>query len=83
MVSIGFSLLSLYFSFEINYVPLNKLLWSVISIVLWVVQVQQNMDRNCLMFRMVSYFIFYGLNVIDVWVLGTKNIMRRQQWLLF
>jgi hypothetical protein len=48
-----------------------------------VVQVQQNVDRNCLMFRMVSYFIFYGLNVIDFWVLGTKNIMRRQQWLLF
>jgi hypothetical protein len=22
---------------------------------------------------------FYGLNVISVWVLGTKNIMRRQQ----
>jgi hypothetical protein len=83
MVSIGFSLFSLYFSFEINYVSLNKLLWSVISVVLWVVQVQQNVDRNCLMFRMESYFIFYGLNVIDVWVLGTKNIMRRQQWLLF
>jgi hypothetical protein len=83
MVSIGFSLFSLYFSFGINYVSLNKLLWSVISVVLWVVQVQQTVDRNCLMFRMVSYFIFYGLNVIDVWVLGTKNIMRRQQWLLF
>jgi hypothetical protein len=83
MVSIGFSLFSLYFSFEINYVSFNKLLWSVISVVLWVVQVQQNVDRNCLMFRMVSYFIIYGLNVIDVWVLGTKNIMRRQQWLLF
>jgi hypothetical protein len=83
MVSIGFSLFSLYFSFETNYVSFNKLLWSVISVVLWVVQVQQNVDRNCLMFRMVSYFIIYGLNVIDVWVLGTKNIMRRQQWLLF
>jgi hypothetical protein len=83
MVSIGFSVFSLYCLFEINYVSLNKLLWSVVCVILRIVQVQQNVDRNCLMFRMVSYFIFYGLNVIDVWVLGTKNIMRRQQWLLF
>jgi hypothetical protein len=83
MVLIGFSVFSLYCSFEINYVSLNKLLWSVVCVILRIVQVQQNVDRNCLMFRMVSYFIFYGLNVIDVWVLGTKNIMRRQQWLLF